>query len=144
MTALLQTNLGLLLIVVVILASFVLILTVIGLLMKRAGASLKPLWWFAGFIALIIALSSSAIQSTLSCKGPCRRPTSARKRASRPQRLGARQIHLQWDLITAIHKNFSATGAQERSSSTAGRLRVAYSIPQRIQNFLFYRHRRLY
>ena len=53
MTALLQTNLGLL-IVVVIPASFVLILTVIGLLMKRAGASLKPLWWFAGFIALII------------------------------------------------------------------------------------------
>ena len=53
MTALLQNKLGLL-IVVVILASFILILSVIGLLMKRAGASLKPLWWFAGFIALIV------------------------------------------------------------------------------------------
>ena len=44
MTALLQNKLGLLIVVVVILAGFILILSVIGLLMKRAGASLKPLW----------------------------------------------------------------------------------------------------
>src|SRR5262245_8553089 len=53
MTAFFRANLGLL-IVVVICAALIIILTVVSLLMKRTGASLKPLWWFAGFAALIL------------------------------------------------------------------------------------------
>jgi hypothetical protein len=53
MTAFFRANFGLS-IVLILGAAFVIILISIGLLMKRAGVSLKPLWWFAGFAALIL------------------------------------------------------------------------------------------
>jgi hypothetical protein len=43
-----------LLIVVALLVGAGIVLSFVGLLMKRVGASLKPLYWFAGFMALIV------------------------------------------------------------------------------------------
>src|SRR4030095_4286743 len=71
MTAFFRANFGLS-IVLILGAAFVIILTSIGLLMKRAGVSLKPLWWFAGFAALILLpqlighIINSSMQSRVS------------------------------------------------------------------------------
>jgi hypothetical protein len=48
-----SANAGLL-IAIAILAGAVIVLSFIGLLMKRAGVSLKPLYWFVGFMLLIL------------------------------------------------------------------------------------------
>src|SRR5678815_4126476 len=53
MTHLLRTNPGLL-ITVLLMVGCAFVCTLVGLFMVRQGASLRPLYWFAGFFALIV------------------------------------------------------------------------------------------
>lgn len=53
MSHLLRSNLGLL-VSIGLLASGALVCTILGLLMARSGASLRPIYWFGGFFALIV------------------------------------------------------------------------------------------
>src|SRR5687767_7673243 len=53
MNQLIRTNPGLL-ISLVLLAGGAFVSILIGLLMARSGASLRPIYWFAGFFALVV------------------------------------------------------------------------------------------
>ena len=53
MLHLIRSNIGLL-ISLGLLAGGALVCTILGLIMARAGASLRPIFWFAGFFALIV------------------------------------------------------------------------------------------
>ena len=89
MTAFFRANFGLS-IVLILGAAFVIILTSVGFLMKRAGVSLKPLWWFAGFAALILLPQlighsiNAFMQSRVSTVSTESRPTSDPAAATPP------------------------------------------------------------
>ncbi|MBN8249463.1 MAG: hypothetical protein J0L84_18715 [Verrucomicrobia bacterium] len=53
MLPLLRANIGLS-ISLALLAGGALVCTLLGLIMARSGASLRPIWWFAGFFSLVV------------------------------------------------------------------------------------------
>src|SRR5262245_59166049 len=53
MTQLLRTSPGLI-VTIALMVGCAVVCTVGGLLMKRTGASLKPMYWFVGFFALVV------------------------------------------------------------------------------------------
>jgi hypothetical protein len=51
MSQLLRTNPGLL-VWVILFAAIAMVCALVGIIMRRFGASLRPIYWFAGFVAL--------------------------------------------------------------------------------------------